>query len=41
VEDTIIVAPEDLDNVTVNLMEALKARYQGKVSDNKPYTNIA
>ena len=31
-EDTIILAPEELDNVNKNLLQALKKRYESKVS---------
>ena len=31
VEDTIILEPQDLENVEARLLEALRERYQGKV----------
>ena len=32
VEDTIILEPQDLDHVDGKLLEALRSRYEGKVS---------
>ena len=35
IEDTIILEPQDLDNVNQRLFDALKTRYEGKVSLSK------